>query len=940
MIFRNCKKLEKDTRSQQAEDLFNSLKNVADEVSLIRANLVKPDGYSLRRAPRPEEVETLTNKVSALSLSKRKFAAEEAILAGLDFEQRPHRHEAIPAAYQDTFQWILKPPLAGEPSTHAGFRSWLETGDGIFWTSGKPGSGKSTLVKFIQSSQLTTQCLSNWAGAKRVVTTGFYFWSAGSAIQKTREGLLRSLLYGILRQAPELIPQVCVSHWQTVQSSVPGAKERRWTMADLEGALHRLSTMGELPAKFCIFVDGVDEYEGDSIALARELVSLSAVKDIKLCVSSRPWNVFQVSFGADPLRKLFIHDLTRKDMESYVTGRLVEHPRWGTVASDLGQGRSITAEIVERAEGVFLWVYLVTQMLREGLSNYDSLGDLWKRLESLPTDLNTFFHHILSSVEPFYYQKLLGSLLISLAARSPLSVEIYSFHELEYDDEEYAIRTPVQAMDRQEAQDFHEPTPWRLNGWTKGLLEVRHGYVEFLHRTVRDFLRTEQMTAFLREKRAVEHFNPPLSILRAHVSWIKRTQFGDNEIINPTRCCSGTIRNLLDRSLRHSSAINFGNDNLCDSFELLLDNLELSLVKMVQSGQLCSSSYDTKTIESHIMVLYRYFLIVCDLGSYISRKLAQNSNYLDKYIESPLELTLTSFISDTRGWIVSGFTPSAEPRCENVLRSLLQHGYDPNGGISSDLDNADTGPAQTPWVSFIAQFFGELVVGERNFHAGAPHDAQEPDLCFQAIKTGVFSVLLQHGADSNAGVDLSSFLKEHNDTASQGNQPFWFAWVLLAFKLPDLWRHRAQYLEATKFMFESDVDITLIMPAGGKDNFQKVGKAWMPHGLQILCNAISLLLRQEALKPKRIQFIGVVVAELAKAIGKTGRFHQELAQLLKDIAPRMQPALLKELRGSLPASSFPDLEKGMGGVKRGPSSWSPGDESNRMGKKRVKRGGN
>jgi len=109
-------------------------------------------------------------------------------------------------------------------------------------------------------------------------------------------------------------------------------------------------------------------------------------------------------------------------------------------------------------------------------------------------------------------------------------------------------------------------------------------------------------------------------------------------------------------------------------------------------------------------------------------------------------------------------------------------------------------------------------------------------------------------------------------------------------------------------MFESDVDITLIMPAGEKDDFQKVGKAWMPHGLQMLCNAISLLLRQEALKPKRIQFIGVVVVELAKAIGKTGRFHQELAQLLKDIAPRMQPGLLKELRGSLPASSFPDLE--------------------------------
>jgi hypothetical protein len=172
------------------------------------------------------------------------------------------------------------------------------------------------------------------------------------------------------------------------------------------------------------------------------------------------------------------------------------------------------------------------------------------------------------------------------------------------------------------------------------------------------------------------------------------------------------------------------------------------------------------------------------------------------------------------------------------------------------------------------------------------------------------------------------------------NSPFWLAWVLLIFRLPDLWRHPAQYLKATNFMFESNVDIALIMQAGEKDDFEKAGKSWLPSGLHILCSAISLLLDQEDLNPNRIQFVGEVIAGLAKAIGKTGRFRQELKQLLEDITPRMQPALLEELRGSLPASSFPDLEKGLGGVKRGQSWLFPGDESNRKEKKRAKKGGN
>jgi hypothetical protein len=353
---------------------------------------------------------------------------------------------------------------------------------------------------------------------------------------------------------------------------------------------------------------------------------------------------------------------------------------------------------------------------------------------------------------------------------------------------------------------------------------------------------------------------------------------------------------------------------------------------MARSGQLCSSFRDAEIIESSIMKVYRSCLITCDLGGYISRKLAQNSSYLDRYIQSPLEFTLTSFISDVEDWI--DFAPEGKPRLENVLQSLLQHGYDPNTAILSDLDDADNGPAQTPWESFIARFLHEA----EGLNPALGYDAREPNVCFQAIKTGVFSGLLEHGADSNARIDIS-FLPMVPDGTLQGSSPFWLAWVLLIFMYPDLWRHSVQYLEATKLMFEPDVDIALIMPTAKKNDFKKTGKAWLPNGLHILCSAISLLLDQEDLNPERIQFIGEVIAELAKAIGRTGRFCQELKQLLKDIAPQMQPALLEELRGLLPAGSFPDLEKGLGGVKRGRSWLLPGDQGNRTENKRGKRGG-
>jgi hypothetical protein len=46
--------------------------------------------------------------------------------------------------------------------------------------------------------------LENWAGTKKVITCTFYFWNSGTQMQMSEDGTLRTLLYTVLQQAPEL----------------------------------------------------------------------------------------------------------------------------------------------------------------------------------------------------------------------------------------------------------------------------------------------------------------------------------------------------------------------------------------------------------------------------------------------------------------------------------------------------------------------------------------------------------------------------------------------------------------------------------------------------------------------------------------------------------------------------------------------------------------
>lgn len=144
-------------------------------------------------------------------------AVSSAILDSLCFPMIAQRFDDVTEAHHDTFQWIFQrsDETAGE-KLWDNFAEWLETGDGLYWINGKAGSGKSTLLKLVSRHAATIERLSAWKGDFELFTASFFFWSSGTMLQRSQEGMLRSLLHDILLKIPQLIPIVFPTHWASV----------------------------------------------------------------------------------------------------------------------------------------------------------------------------------------------------------------------------------------------------------------------------------------------------------------------------------------------------------------------------------------------------------------------------------------------------------------------------------------------------------------------------------------------------------------------------------------------------------------------------------------------------------------------------------------------------------------------------------------------------
>lgn len=473
----------------------------------------------------------ISDTLGKIVLSVDEISTEQVILQSLYFQALPFRHQSIAEAHQKTFRWIVDDDDKTNDS-HKSFLRWLKAGNGVFWVSGKPGSGKSTLIKFLAGHAKTTDIVTSWAAPHNCVIAQDYFWSAGTHLQKSLEGLIRSLLFEIFRRKPELMSTILSERWDAAyddeQKHLDDGTGSFWSMSELFRAADRLGHWKETSTRFCFFIDGLDEFNGDHHDIVRILARLSSSPNLKICVASRPWNVFEDAYGQNKEKKFYLQDLTRDDIQKYTQSMLEAHSNWEVIVSDDTRCSDLAQEITTKSQGVFLWVHLVIRSLYEGLTNGDDLSTLHRRIRRFPEDLDSFFKLMLKSIDPFYYQSTVRCFKVALEAREPLTLMCYSFVDKAVREDDFGLHRAIEPMEKYEIFTNHSQMRRRLNGRCKGLLEVEQiphamdylGHrVNFLHRTVQDFLLTKDMTEFI--EKYLQEFNVNHTIFQAFVALMK-----------------------------------------------------------------------------------------------------------------------------------------------------------------------------------------------------------------------------------------------------------------------------------------------------------------------------------------------------------------------------------------------------------------------------------
>ncbi|KAF8852663.1 hypothetical protein BDZ45DRAFT_730000 [Acephala macrosclerotiorum] len=401
------------------------------------------------------------------------------ILESLSYAGMDNREERIAKAYGETFKWVFE-DSSKDQRKWSNFKDWLISNSQLYWITGKPGSGKSTLMKYIchpekedeqakaKVSSRCTKFLHEWAGNCQLIMGSFFFWNSGMPLQMQQEGLLRTLLVQIFRQLPHLIQISTPRRWEAL--CLINEDPLDWSDMEFQQMLRRAVKSLVDTERLCLFVDGLDEFDGDHGSLVGLFKELIQNPSVKLCVSSRPWVVFEDAFDHAP--SLRLQDLIYPDIKLYVSSHTDKDPGFELLSKrEPEYAGKLVENIIEKASGVFLWVRLAVSSILSGMGHGDRISDLQNRLNALPTELEALYDRILLSLDPFYLEHTAHLFEFVGQSTVPPSVQFLAF----VDDEDYwrtAIERKVQPISPEEADVLQETMRRRINSRCKGFLEI------------------------------------------------------------------------------------------------------------------------------------------------------------------------------------------------------------------------------------------------------------------------------------------------------------------------------------------------------------------------------------------------------------------------------------------------------------------------------------
>jgi hypothetical protein len=420
----------------------------------------------------------------------------------------------------DSLKWVWI-----KDSTGPGFVKWLSEGQGLFWISGKPGSGKSTLMKHIYGDPQTLSYLSHQQ-QNQVVMIRYFFHELGQALEKQFRGFLSTVLFQLIESFEDIAPEAIPIFKRECNGKRPSTG---WICSEkgLKEIFRNINKRDQTRRTVCLFIDGLDECDGDQRSHIQFLTSWLAIRGpfvLKICLASRPLLEIDIRLAAYP--GLRIHDWTRNDISAYVIDRL---NRSATLLQQHSEGPqtliqpSLIDSIVRNASGVFLWVALVDELII-GLEEGDAEFELQKRLDALPRDLKDLYARILDKVSVHnlhdtinYFSLLmaatfqvattnyLGLLHFTLATRSPQEALFIPVRADPSSEEFVGLCKQMVRRLQNRCRSLVQVIPAREN--KKEGVDTRtsakklfESSMVFIHRTVKEYLRKPEVNTSLRSK--------------------------------------------------------------------------------------------------------------------------------------------------------------------------------------------------------------------------------------------------------------------------------------------------------------------------------------------------------------------------------------------------------------------------------------------------------
>lgn len=426
-------------------------------------------------------------------------------MTSLNTSETKIRIPEVQTAYQATFHWLFDPNVVS-------FRNWLCNGvkhsQPLYWIPGKPGSGKSTLMKFAMRDPKTIALVGNDSEPHWTIAA-FFFHDRGSSVQKSLVGMLREIIDSIFKQMPDLMPHAIALYKDLSKSQRTRFPD--WNLEALTALMKTIMGQRETRIKLLLFIDALDEHEGDHDLLVRILKECISKADdyyvkMKICLASRSWPVFTDYFGHGP--NFAIDHFTKYDIRLYTESRL--NASLAGLSQPLGLESVWVVDLIEqittKAQGVFIWVRLVMDQLAKNIRDGTPYQTLRAMVAGMPEELQELYDHTIRRISPEYIPEthVMFQLVLCSIERLPLDSLMQA---TEYSLSRCLNGTTPAATTDPSSHTSTQGLRW-LNSRAGGLLETygasiggssdsgaHTDYVQFLHQTAKEYLQGSRAQA-------------------------------------------------------------------------------------------------------------------------------------------------------------------------------------------------------------------------------------------------------------------------------------------------------------------------------------------------------------------------------------------------------------------------------------------------------------